>query len=72
MAIKVAIVGLGNCASALVQGVWKYSPTSPDYEANAPGLMRDLIGGYAPQDIQFVCAFDVDERKVDLPIAQAI
>lgn len=34
--------------------------------------MRDLIGGYKPEDIQFVCAFDVDERKVDLPIAQAI
>ena len=72
MTIKVCIVGLGNCASALVQGVWKQNPSSPDQESDAPGLMRDHIGGQKPQDIEFVCAFDVDARKIGLPIAEAI
>jgi myo-inositol-1-phosphate synthase len=69
-AVRVAIVGVGNCASALVQGVHKYRDASPD--EFVPGLMHVDLGGYHVRDIQFVAAFDVDARKVGRDLAQAI
>src|ERR1051326_2015668 len=69
-AVRVAIVGVGNCASALVQGVHKYGDASPD--EFVPGLMHVDLGGYHVSDIQFVAAFDVDARKVGPDLAEAI
>ena len=66
--IKVAIVGVGNCASSLVQGVEYYSK----YTEKTSGLMADNIGGYSAANIEFVCGFDVDERKIGLPLKDAI
>ncbi|MCF2494721.1 inositol-3-phosphate synthase [Dyadobacter chenhuakuii] len=66
--IKVAIVGVGNCASSLVQGV-EYYTTFSELKS---GLMADDIGGYKAADIEFVCAFEVDERKIGLPLREAI
>lgn len=68
MKIKIAIVGLGNCASSLIQGIEYYRRT-PDQQI---GLMNYDLGGYKPDDIQVVAAFDIDKRKVGLDIAQAI
>ena len=56
--IKVAIIGVGNCASALVQGVHKYRETLEDVAV--PGLMHPLLSGYSIGDIEFVAAFDID------------
>lgn len=67
--IKVAIVGVGNCASAIYQGLTYYKDVRQD---NIPGVMFADIGGYTIQDIEVVAAFDVDKRKVGLPIGQAI
>lgn len=67
--IRVAIVGVGNCASALVQGVHYYRGIR---EENIPGIGYGNIGGYFPEDIKFVAAFDVDRRKVGLPLNKAI
>ncbi len=69
-AVRVAIVGVGNCASALVQGVHKYRDASPD--EFVPGLMHVNLGGYHVRDIQFVAAFDVDSRKVGRDLSEAI
>jgi myo-inositol-1-phosphate synthase len=69
-AVRVAVVGVGNCASALVQGVYKYRDASPDEPV--PGLMHVDLGGYHIRDIQFVAAFDVDARKVGHDLAEAI
>ncbi|HLZ31223.1 MAG TPA: inositol-3-phosphate synthase [Chloroflexota bacterium] len=69
-AVRVAIVGVGNCASALVQGVHKYRDASPD--EFVPGLMHVDLGSYHVRDIQFVAAFDVDARKVGRDLGQAI
>src|SRR6202011_1415864 len=69
-AVRVAIVGVGNCASALVQGVHKYRDASGD--EFVPGLMHVDLGGYHVRDIQFVAAFDVDSRKVGRDLAEAI
>jgi len=66
--IPVAIVGVGNCASSLVQGVAHYS----DPANGAAGLIHDEIGGYGPADLEFVLAFDADARKVGLDLADAI
>jgi len=68
--IKVAIVGVGNCASALVQGV-EYYRDVPDDEL-IPGLMHVRLGGYHVSDIEFVAAFDIDERKVGKDLSEAI
>jgi myo-inositol-1-phosphate synthase len=68
--VRVAIVGVGNCASALVQGVHKYRDASPD--EFVPGLMHVDLGGYHIRDIEFVAAFDVDARKVGHDLAEAI
>jgi myo-inositol-1-phosphate synthase len=66
----VAIVGVGNCASALVQGVHYYRDASPDNDV--PGLMHVELGGYHVRDLQFVAAFDVDAKKVGRDLAEAI
>jgi myo-inositol-1-phosphate synthase len=67
--IKVAIAGVGNCASALVQGVEYYRGRQG---AALEGVMRRSIGGYRCGDIEFVAAFDVDRRKVGRPLEEAI
>jgi myo-inositol-1-phosphate synthase len=68
--IRVAIVGVGNCASSLVQGV-QYYRDAPDDE-DVPGLMHVRFGDYHVGDIDFVAAFDVDQKKVGLDLADAI
>lgn len=68
--IKVAIVGVGNCASSLIQGVTYYREASP--EEPVPGLMHTVLGGYHVRDLEFVAAFDVDANKVGVDIAKAI
>ena len=67
--IKVAIVGVGNCASSLIQGIYYYRNKT---EYNAIGLMHWDIGGYAPGDINIVAAFDIDQRKIGLDVNKAI
>jgi myo-inositol-1-phosphate synthase len=67
--IRIAIVGVGNCASSLVQGLTYYADKSP---ADAIGLMHWEIGGFRPQDIEVVCAYDIDLRKVGKDVAEAI
>ena len=61
--IKIAIAGIGNCASALIQGIFYYKDVKSDDEL-VPGLMHNLIGGYKIGDIKIVAAFDIDKRKV--------
>jgi myo-inositol-1-phosphate synthase len=68
--IRVAIVGVGNCASSLVQGVQYYKDADPD--ATVPGLMHVQFGEYHVRDIEFVAAFDVDAKKVGFDLADAI
>jgi myo-inositol-1-phosphate synthase len=67
--IKVAIAGVGNCASALVQGVEYYRNRQ---NATLEGVMRQTIGGYRCSDVEFVAAFDIDRRKVGRPLEEAI
>jgi myo-inositol-1-phosphate synthase len=68
--IRVAIVGVGNCASSLVQGVEYYKDASP--EGIVPGLMHVQFGPYHVRDVEFVAAFDVDAKKVGFDLADAI
>ena len=68
--VRVAIVGVGNCASSLVQGVEYYKDADPD--SRVPGLMHVRFGPYHVSDIEFVAAFDVDAKKVGRDIAEAI
>ncbi|MFD7153215.1 inositol-3-phosphate synthase [Kribbella sp. NPDC059898] len=68
--IRVAIVGVGNCASSLVQGVHYYRDAKP--EERVPGLMHVVFGEYHVRDVEFVAAFDVDGKKVGLDLADAI
>ncbi|GAB3493651.1 inositol-3-phosphate synthase [Flexivirga sp.] len=68
--IRVAIVGVGNCASSLVQGVEYYKDASPD--TTVPGLMHVKFGDYHVGDVEFVAAFDVDAKKVGFDLAEAI
>ncbi|MGB9714405.1 MAG: inositol-3-phosphate synthase [Candidatus Bathyarchaeales archaeon] len=68
--IRVAIAGVGNCASALVQGVEYYKDAKE--EATAPGLMHVNFGGYHIRDIKFVAAFEVDKNKIGKDLAEAI
>ncbi len=72
--IKLAIIGVGNCASSLVQGLEFYRKNSGAKGALAPipGLMNPRIGGYKPEDIEIVAAFDIDRRKVGLPLKKAV
>jgi len=67
--IKIAIIGIGNCASSLIQGIHHYRHKKPD---EAVGLMHWEIGGYEPGDIEVVAAFDIDSRKVGKDVNQAI
>jgi len=67
--IKIAIVGIGNCASSLIQGIHYYREKRPE---DAIGLMHWEIGGYKPGDIEVVAAFDIDRRKVGLDVHEAI
>ena len=69
-AIRVAIVGVGNCASSLVQGVEYYKDADPN--DRVPGLMHVQFGDYHVRDIEFVAAFDVDAKKVGQDLAHAI
>ena len=68
--INVAIIGVGNCASSLVQGVYYYR-NAPEGES-IPGLMHVNLGGYHISDINFVATFDIDRNKVGKDIAEAI
>ncbi len=68
--IRVAIVGVGNCASSLVQGVHYYRDADPN--TSVPGLMHVDFGGYHVRDVEFVAAFDVDVQKVGTDLAKAI
>ncbi len=81
--IRVAIAGVGNCASSLVQGVYFYRNGKKKNGKNGNGnghahpdaligLMNESVGGYTPADIEFVAAFDIDQRKVGLPLEKAI
>ncbi|AXV37313.1 MAG: inositol-3-phosphate synthase [Methanobacterium sp. BRmetb2] len=67
--IKIAIIGLGNCASSLIQGIHYYKDKKPE---DAIGLMHWDIGGYNPSDIEVVAAFDIDKRKVGKDVSEAI
>jgi len=68
--IRVAVVGVGNCASSLVQGVQYYRDAEPG--ARVPGLMHVLFGEYHVGDLKFVAAFDVDAKKVGRDLSEAI
>ncbi len=68
--IRTAIVGVGNCASSLVQGVTYYHDANVN--DTVPGLMHVNFGGYHVSDVEFVAAFDVDDKKVGLDLADAI
>ena len=67
--IKIAIAGIGNCASSLIQGIHYYQRKSSD---ESIGLMHWDIGGYMPGDIEVVAAFDIDKRKIGLDVSEAI
>ncbi|MCB9799697.1 MAG: inositol-3-phosphate synthase [Candidatus Omnitrophica bacterium] len=67
--IKIAVIGVGNCASSLIQGIHYYKDKSPE---DAIGLMNWEIGGYRPFDIEVVAAFDIDKRKVGKDVSEAI
>ncbi|MBT0567808.1 inositol-3-phosphate synthase [Williamsia sp. CHRR-6] len=68
--VRVAIVGVGNCASSLVQGVEYYKDA--DETASVPGLMHVKFGPYHVRDVEFVAAFDVDAKKVGFDLSEAI
>jgi myo-inositol-1-phosphate synthase len=68
--VRVAIIGVGNCASSLVQGI-QYYRDAPD-DSFIPGLMHPRLGGYHVRDIEFSAAFDIDERKVGRGLSEAI
>jgi myo-inositol-1-phosphate synthase len=67
--VRVAIVGVGNCATSLIQGVEYYKDADP--EGTVPGLMHVMFGDYHVNDVDFVAAFDVDAKKVGFDLADA-
>jgi myo-inositol-1-phosphate synthase len=69
--IKIAIAGLGNCASSLIQGLFYYKNIISDDEL-VPGLMHNILGSYKISDIKLVAAFDIDKRKVGKDVSKAI
>src|SRR5581483_1198219 len=68
--IRVAIAGVGNCASSLVQGITYYRDADPS--ESVPGLMHVVLGGYHVRDVEFAAAFDVDASKVGIDLSKAI
>ncbi|HEU4999616.1 MAG TPA: inositol-3-phosphate synthase, partial [Lapillicoccus sp.] len=68
--VRVAIVGVGNCAASLVQGVEYYKDADP--QSRVPGLMHVQFGDYHVRDVEFVAAFDVDAKKVGQDLSDAI
>jgi myo-inositol-1-phosphate synthase len=68
--IRVAIIGVGNCASSLIQGVYYYRDAKED--DFIPGIMHTVLGGYHISDIEFVAGVDIDERKVGKDLSEAI
>jgi myo-inositol-1-phosphate synthase len=68
--IKVAIIGVGNCASSFVQGIHEYVELPDD--ADVPGIMHNKIGDYRIEDIEVVAAFDIDQNKVGKDVSEAI
>ena len=68
--VRVAIVGVGNCANSFIQGVQYYKDADPAEEV--PGLMHVELGGYHVRDIEFVAAFDIDKNKVGKDLSEAI
>ena len=68
--VRIAIVGVGNCASSLVQGLEFYKDADPTEKV--PGLMHVELGGYHVRDVEVVAAFDVDAKKVGKDVAEAI
>ena len=70
--IRVAIVGVGNCASSLIQGVHYYTETMSGKNNGTVGLAHPYLGGYAPGDAKIVAAIDVDARKVGRPLHEAV
>ncbi|HUR23807.1 MAG TPA: inositol-3-phosphate synthase, partial [Acidimicrobiales bacterium] len=69
-AIRLAIAGVGNCASSLIQGLAYYRDADP--ADSVPGLMHVVLGGYHVRDVEVVAAFDVDAAKVGLDVGKAI
>ena len=69
--IRIAIAGVGNCASSLLQGLTYYKHSSQRNGHGADGLLHPVIGGYRPSDIKVVAAFDIDARKVGQPLEVA-
>jgi myo-inositol-1-phosphate synthase len=67
--IKIALIGIGNCASSLMQGIYYYNDKGPK---DAIGLMHWDVGGYKPYDIEVVTAIDIDKRKVNKDVGEAI
>lgn len=70
--IKVAVAGVGNCASSLIQGVEYYKSLGESHPDVSLGLMHYIVGSYRPGDIKFVAAFDIDKRKVGKPLREAL
>lgn len=70
--IRIAIAGLGNCASSLIQGIAYYRSLGKRDPDRDLGLMHYVLGGYHPDDIEVVAAFDIDRRKVDKPLNEAL
>src|SRR6187455_544031 len=68
--VRVAIVGVGNCANSFIQGVHYYKDADPAEEV--PGLMHVDLGGYHVRDIEFSAAFDIDADKVGKDLSEAI
>ena len=68
--VRVAIIGVGNCANSFVQGVTYYKDA--DQNERVPGLMHVDLGGYHVRDIEFTCAFDINETKVGKDLGEAI
>src|SRR5438552_19169798 len=69
--IRIAIVGVGNCASSLLQGIEYYRDVHDEEGLQLVGLMHYELGGFTPADIETACAFDVDVRKAGRRVGEA-
>ncbi|HMK44403.1 MAG TPA: inositol-3-phosphate synthase [Dissulfurispiraceae bacterium] len=70
--VRIALVGVGNCASSLIQGIEYYKSLPAGSPDRSLGLMHHDLGGYSPGDIEVVAAFDIDVRKVGRPLKEAV